>query len=262
MIVLLSPAKALDMTAPLPPAEPTTPRLLDESEQLIGIMRGKSLAEVAGLMGISDELAALNVRRYADFELPFTTANARPAITTFAGDTYQGMRAGQRFTPKDHLRAQTMVRILSGLYGLLRPLDLIQPYRLEMGVKLANPRGRDLYAWWGDLITRAVRTDLAESPGERVVINCASQEYSRAVSAAGLGAEIISPRFEDTDARGRRSVVSFYAKRARGEMAAWIVQAGIEKADQIAGFDRAGYRFDAAASTPDQPVFVRAFQDR
>lgn len=260
MLVLLSPSKALDWDAPTPPGTATQPRLLAETGRLIEIMRTKSLDEIAKLMSISDELAALNLRRYAEFETPFTSENAHPAISTFSGDTYQGLRAAERFTAADYARAQEVIRILSGLYGLLRPLDLIQPYRLEMGVRLANPRGRDLYAWWGDQLATLTVADLAKSPGEQVVINCASQEYAKALT--NMDADVITPRFEDTSARGKRSVISFYAKRARGEMAAWIVREGIEKAAQIKEFDQSGYRFDAASATTSQPVFVRSFADR
>ncbi|MFV0451158.1 MAG: peroxide stress protein YaaA [Propioniciclava sp.] len=262
MLVLLSPAKSLDYESPLPVTEFSEPRLLDEASALIELLRGLSVSEIAGLMHISDELAALNAQRYADFSRPFTPANARQALLAFHGDVYLGLDAHHRFGADEYGVAQTTLRILSGLYGVLRPLDLMQPYRLEMGTRLASPRGRTLYAWWGETISGLLREDLAASPGADVVVNLASEEYAKAVSARAVGVPFIAPRFEDTSAQGRRSVVSFYAKRARGEMAGWIVGNRIGAAEDLRDFAEAGYRFDAAASTPERPVFVRTFADR
>lgn len=262
MLILLSPAKSLDYESPLPKVTSSQPRLLEEAEQLVGVMRTKSVADLAGLAGISDELAALNAERWASFHTPFTRRNARPAVLAFSGDVYQGLAVRRRFGTRDYTEAQKTVRILSGLYGVLRPLDLIQPYRLEMGTRLATDRGRSLYEWWGSRITGLLRDDLAASPGVGVVINLASGEYFGAVRPGELDAPVVAPRFEDTDARGRRSVVSFFAKRARGELAAWLVLNRVRTASAITGFDGAGYRYDKAASTPETPVFVRAFADR
>lgn len=262
MITLLSPAKSLDFESRPATRKHTEPRLLGEAEQLIEVLRGLSVSELAGLMGISDELAALNAQRYADFAPPFTPRNAKQAVLAFAGDVYQGLDAAARFDERDFTEAQKTVRILSGLYGVLRPLDLIQPYRLEMGTRLRTPRGATLYAWWGDEISEVLRADLAASPGAGVVVNLASEEYFGAVRPGVLGARIVSPRFEDTDARGRRAVVSFYAKRARGELAGWLVRNRVRTPSALVRFDEAGYRFDRAESTPDRPVFVRAFADR
>ncbi|MDO5500277.1 MAG: peroxide stress protein YaaA, partial [Propionibacteriaceae bacterium] len=232
------------------------------SAELIEVMRTKSVADVAKLMGISDELAALNVQRYADFHTPFTTKNARAAVLAFHGDVYLGMAAASRFGERDFTEAQKTVRILSGLYGALRPLDLMQPYRLEMGTKLATERGRNLYEFWGAGVSELLQADLAESPGAKVVVNLASEEYFKVVRPRVLEAPIVSPRFEDTDARGKRSIVSFFAKRARGEMAAWLIQNRVRRERDLSGFDAAGYRFDEQASRPGQPVFVRSFADR
>lgn len=262
MLILLSPAKSLDYASPVPKLPVTLPRLLDESERLVDVMRGKSVAELAALADISDELAALNAQRWAEFSLPFTRQNARPAVLAFDGDVYRGMDARSRFTTRDYTEAQKTVRILSGLYGLLRPLDLIQPYRLEMGTRLATERGASLYDWWGPAVTDLLAADLEASPGAEVVINLASSEYYGAVRPERLGVPVISPRFEDTNARGRRSVVSFYAKRARGEMAAWLVTNRARTASAVKGFDVAGYRYDKAGSTRGVPVFVRSFADR
>ncbi|MBI4900748.1 MAG: peroxide stress protein YaaA [Actinobacteria bacterium] len=258
MLSLISPAKSLDLASPVPDWEATTPRLLDESVRLIDVMRSKSLSEVAGLMHLSDDLAALNLQRYRDFETPFTPENARPALLMFAGDVYQGMAARTRFDDEDFTEAARTLRILSGLYGLLRPLDLIQPYRLEMGVRLATERGRSLYEWWGDRITRLVRSDLGESPGERVLVNLASHEYASAVDLDALDAPVISPRFEDQGPRGDWKVISFSAKRARGEMAAWLVRERVRTARDLTRFDAGGYRYVTALSTAAVPVFRRA----
>lgn len=257
MLSIISPAKSLDLTSPVPDREYTSPRMLDESERLIDVMRGKSLSEVAGLMHLSDELAALNVQRYQDFETPFTSANARPALLTFAGDVYQGIAARTRFDDEDFTEAEQTLRILSGLYGLLRPLDLIQPYRLEMGVRLATERGRSLYEWWGDRITTRLAADLDESPGERVLVNLASREYVSAVDLDALGGLAVSPRFEDQGPRGDWKVISFNAKRARGEMAAWLVRHRVRTAADLTAFDTAGYRYEPALSSATVPVFRR-----
>lgn len=262
MLILLSPAKALDFATPVPARETSTPRMLDEAAALAAVMKTKSVTEVARLQHLSDELAALNVQRWAEFVVPFPDQAARPAIFAFNGDAYQGLAARERFRDKDYQRAQTSLRILSGLYGVLRPLDLILAYRLEMGTRLATDRGANLYQWWAGRITDQLNADLPGSPGESVVINLASTEYFSSVQPPRLDAAVITPRFEDTNARGRRSVISFYAKRARGEMAAWLVTQAITEAARLRDFAEAGYRYDEQASTPTAPVFVRAFADR
>ena len=241
MLILLSPAKSLDYASRIPRLPVTTPRLLAESERLVEVMRRKSVAELAALADISDELAALNAQRWSEFSLPFTRQNARPAVLAFDGDVYRGIDA---------------------LYGVLRPLDLIQPYRLEMGTRVTTDRGNSLYDWWGAGVTDLLAADLAASPGSKLVVNLASSEYYGVVRPERLDAPVISPRFEDTNAQGRRSVVSFYAKRARGEMAAWLVTRRARTASAVKDFDAAGYRYDEAASTREAPVFVRSFADR
>jgi cytoplasmic iron level regulating protein YaaA (DUF328/UPF0246 family) len=208
-------------------------------------------------MHLSDDLAALNVQRYQDFETPFTLANARPALLMFAGDVYQGMAARTRFSTEDFTEAGQTLRILSGLYGVLRPLDLIQPYRLEMGVRLGTSRGRNLYEWWGERITTVVAADLAGSPGDRVLVNLASQEYVTAVDLDAIDGSVVSPRFEDQGPRGDWKVISFSAKRARGEMAAWLIRHRVRTAADLTAFDAAGYRYVPSLSTPDVPVFRR-----
>lgn len=258
MLALLSPAKTLDLESRPTTRKRSEPRLLDQTEALVQVMRVKTPAEVASMMDISAELAELNVVRYADFSLPHTPRNARPAVLSFAGDVYQGMAAGERFDERDFTEAQKTVRILSGLYGVLRPLDLMQPYRLEMGVSLRTERGGSLYDWWGDRVSELLRADLADSPGAPVVVNLASQEYAKVVRPAVVGARVISPRFEDADPSGQYRVVGFFAKRARGMMAGWMVQQRVRTVGALRKFDEAGYRYDATRSTPDQPVFVRA----
>lgn len=257
MLVLLSPAKSLDYDSPLATRKHSQPRQLEASEQLIEVMRTKTAAEVARLMDISAELAHLNVDRYQQFETPFTMKNARAAVLAFAGDVYQGLQAGD-FGERDFTEAQKTVRILSGLYGVLRPLDLIQPYRLEMGTALATERGRDLYQFWGDRVTELLADDLADSPGPAAVINLASQEYFKVVHPEKLAAEIISPRFEQINPAGQRRFGSFAAKRARGTMTRWLVLGRVRSLRKIVDFDLDGYRYDEATSTPAVPVFVRA----
>ncbi|HOC14352.1 MAG TPA: peroxide stress protein YaaA [Propionicimonas sp.] len=262
MLILLSPAKALDFESPIPYLKTTWPRLLNESVQLVDVMRDKSVAELAKLSGISDELAALNAQRWADFSLPMKRSNARQALLAFDGDVYRQLGVRGRFQPRDFTESGKVLRILSGLYGLLRPFDLIQPYRLEMGTRLETVRGKNLYDWWGTLVTDLLAEDIPGSPGAPVVVNLASGEYSGVLQPERLGVRMISPRFEDVDARGRRSVVSFYAKRARGEMAYWLVRNRTYTPVVLPGFVGLGYRYDKAASTPDAPVYVRAFEDR
>lgn len=258
----MSPAKSLDFESRLPTRKHSQPRLLAEAAELASLMRGKSVGDLAALAGISAELAALNAQRWADFDPPFTTANARPALLAFDGDVYRGLAVRERFAERDYTEAQKTVRILSGLYGVLRPLDLMQPYRLEMGTRVQTPAGPSLYAYWAERVTRLLRSDLAESPGPELVVNLASEEYFGAVKPDDLGAPVISPRFEDTDATGRRAVVSFFAKRARGELAAWLVLNRIRSQRALTRFDGAGYRYDARASSATRPVFVRSFEDR
>lgn len=256
MLMLLSPAKSLDFESKLPTRKFTQPRFADQAAELAGEMRGKSLAEIAKLMHISDELAALNAARYIEFSTEHNRTNARPALFAFNGGVYQGMDAGS-LTERDFTEAQKTVRILSGMYGLLRPLDLIQPYRLEMGTKLRTGRGSDLYQWWGDEIAAQVAEDLASSPGPAVLVNLASNEYFRAVEPLLGKVRVISPRFEDHGPGGKPRIVSFYAKRARGMMARWLVTQRARTVGAITSFAADGYTFDSQRSSPDVPVFVR-----
>ncbi|GAB49772.1 peroxide stress protein YaaA [Mobilicoccus pelagius] len=260
MLTLISPAKTLDLASPLPTRRHTEPRMLEEASELVDVMRGKSPEELSDLMGISAELAELNVERYAAFTTPFTPANARPALYTFDGDVYRGLDARERFDTRDLTEAGKTLRILSGLYGLLRLLDLMQPYRLEMGTRVVTDRGPSLYAWWGSRITEAVAADLAASPGPDVLVDLASEEYSSAVDLDALradGARVVAPRFEDQGPKGDWKVISFAAKRARGMMAGWIVQGRLRSARALRRFDEGGYAYEPELSTPDVPVFRR-----
>lgn len=256
MLSVLSPAKTLDEESPLPTRKHSQPRMLEQSEALVDVLVRRSPDELAALMDISDDLAELNAKRFADFTTPFDTHNARPAVLTFQGDVYQGMDAAS-FGERDFTEAQKTVRILSGLYGVLRPLDLMQPYRLEMGTRLATERGGSLYDFWGSRITEMLNADLADSPGPDALINLASEEYFGAVRADQIAGRVISPRFLDVRDDGGYRVVSFYAKRARGAMAGWLVRNRIRTIRGIRDFDGLGYRYDPERSTSDEPTFLR-----
>lgn len=257
MLTLLSPAKTLDYESPLPTDKRTQPRLLDQAEELVEVMRTKSVADVRSLMDISEDLALLNVERYQDFTVPFTPDNARPAVLAFAGDVYSGMDAMGSFGERDFTEANKSVRILSGLYGVLRPLDLMQPYRLEMGTKLETDRGDRLYDFWGNRITDRLNADLSESPGPTGFVNLASQEYFSSVQTDRLEGRVITPRFLDRAKDGSYRIIAFWAKQARGTMAGWIVRERIRTFTHLTDFDLDGYRHDADRSTRDEPVFVR-----
>lgn len=256
MLTLLSPAKSLDFDSRLATTKFSEPRLVDESEKLIDVMRDKSPSDIMKLMKVSEDLATLNAERYGKFNPEHTPKNSRAAVLAFNGDVYQGLET-QTFDARDFTEAQKTIRILSGLYGLLRPLDLIQPHRLEMGTRLATERGKNLYDWWGNTVTDLLKQDLAESPGSEVIVNLASNEYYGVVNASRLGVRVISPRFEDRGPDGNPRVVSFHAKRARGLMAAWLVKDRARTPSRIEEFSAEGYVLDYARSTKDQPVFVR-----
>ncbi len=256
MLAILSPAKTLDYESPLVTKQHSDPRLSEHTLELVALLRELSLDEIATLMRISPELAARNFERYRDFEAEPTPETARAAVLAFNGDVYRGLAASS-FSEADFTEAQASLRILSGLYGLLRPLDRIQPYRLEMGTNLTTSRGINLYQWWGSQITDLLQDDLAAAPGEKVLINLASQEYFKAVSAETLGFPVISPRFEDRGRNGRPRVVAVHAKRARGAMASWLIKARVRSAAQLPEFDGLGYAYDAERSLGQVPVFVR-----
>lgn len=258
MLTVLSPAKSLDYESKLATKKFSEPRLLDGAGPLVDRLAAMSPDEIGRLMGISDELAGLNAERYREFAVPFEPGRERPAVLAFAGDVYTGMQA-KTFDERDFTEAQKSIRILSGLYGLLRPLDLIAPYRLEMGTKLDTPAGRGLYGYWSERVTALLADDLADSPGPPVLVNLASTEYFGVVNAKALGAKVISPRFLDAPQANpdELKVISFLAKQARGAMAGWLVRDRIRSPRKLPEFTELGYQYDPARSTPTEPTFVR-----
>ncbi|WP_312131675.1 peroxide stress protein YaaA [Diaphorobacter nitroreducens] len=255
MLFLLSPAKSLDYDPPLPAGLPhTLPAFVPDAQRLIAVLREKSPQEVAALMSISDPLAALNVARYAAWQPRFTAANARQAVMAFNGDVYEGLQA-QSLSLEDLQWAQQHVAILSGLYGVLRPLDRMQPYRLEMGTRLATDAGANLYQFWGARIAEHLNQRLA-ADATPVVVNLASQEYFKSVDRKVLKARVIECVFEDHKA-GQYKIISFYAKRARGLMARWAIQQRAATPRRLEEFDLEGYAFHPASSQPDRLVFRR-----
>lgn len=259
MLFLLSPAKTLDYETPVPTGlrrKATEPEFTAQAAELIALLREKTPAQVAALMSLSDKLAQLNVARYGLWQAQATAANSKPAVLAFAGDVYDGLDAATLSTA-DLGWAQKHLVILSGLYGALRPLDRLQPYRLEMGTALATPRGKDLYAWWGDAVADYLNRRLADE-ATPVVVNLASQEYARAALRHALKARVVECVFEEVPAGGAPRIVSFFAKRARGAMARWAVQQRARSVRQLEGFAVDGYAFDHGASGRDRLVFRRA----
>src|SRR6266702_4959207 len=247
MIIVLSPAKSLDYETPPHVKKHTIPDFVYDAAELIGGLRRLSPQQIATLMSISDPLAQLNFQRYAEWSPTFGTHNAKQAVLAFNGDVYEGFNA-KSLPAADLDYAQSHVRVLSGLYGLLRPLDLLQPYRLEMGTKFANARGKDLYAFWGERITAALNTQMKKQRGARVLVNCASGEYFKSVRPKRLDAPVVSPVFQDWK-NGQYKIISFHAKRARGLMARFAVQHRIDEPEGLKDFDSEGYAFDKKAST-------------
>ena len=258
MLILISPAKTLDFDTRPVTRKHSEPRFLDASAELVALMRERSPADLAGLMSISDDLAELNSRRFSEWQPPFTRANAKQAVLAFRGDVYTGLDA-DAWRPADFDWAQKRLRILSGLYGVLRPLDLIQAYRLEMGTRVANGRGRDLYAFWRDRITASLTEEL-EAARSRLVVNLASNEYFGAVDATALPGRLVTPAFLD-EKNGEYRMIGFFAKKARGAMASWIVRHRVRTADRLRDFAEDGYALDDArtAAAPEGTlVFTRA----
>lgn len=257
MLVIISPAKTLDYESPLATVRFTHPELLDKSKALIKICRKLTPAQISSLMGISDKLAGLNAARFSDWQPTFTPHNARQALLAFKGDVYTGLQA-QDFSEADFDFAQQHLRMLSGLYGVLRPLDLMMPYRLEMGIKLVNTQGEDLYSFWGDQITKKLNETL-EQQGSDVVVNLASDEYFKSVKPAKLNGTLLKPVFLD-EKNGKYKVISFYAKKARGLMSRFIIKNRLTRSDQLADFTLADYTYDEAGSQGNQLVFKRPEQ--
>ena len=252
MLIVLSPAKSLDLDTPSPTQEHTLPEFTQQAARLIGVLRDLSPGQVGDLMHISDQLSTLNVARYATWTLDHT--DGYQAMMAFNGDVYAGLDA--RSLDDAALQfAQRHLRILSGLYGLLRPLDLIHPYRLEMGTKLATPAGKDLYAFWGETITQALNAQLSATKATALV-NLASEEYFKSVKSKLLAAPVITPVFEDWK-NGKYKIISFYAKRARGMMARFAIERGITDAEQLKAFNVDGYMFVPGESTDKSWLFRR-----
>ncbi|MDD2545702.1 MAG: peroxide stress protein YaaA [Burkholderiaceae bacterium] len=255
MLFLLSPAKSLDYDTPLPAGLPhTLPQFVPQSSALIGVLRTQSPQAIATLMDLSDKLAALNVARYQAWQAESTAANARQALLAFNGDVYEGLDAGT-LALDDLAWAQDHLAILSGLYGVLRPLDWMQPYRLEMGTRLATPAGRNLYQFWGRQIAESLQRQL-QADATPIVVNLASQEYFKAVDRKALQARVVECVFEDWKG-GAYKIISFHAKRARGLMARYAIQQRARTPADLESFTLEGYGFDAAASAPERLVFRR-----
>lgn len=254
MLIVLSPAKSLDYDAPATLADHTLPQFARQSAELIELLRPKTPAQIAELMDLSDALATLNVARYGAWSKKFSRHNSKQAVLAFNGDVYEGLDA-KTLSAKDLAWAQDHVAILSGLYGVLRPLDWMQPYRLEMGTKLLNARGKDLYAFWGDTLAAYINEQLAGDP-HPILLNLASQEYFKAVNRKALRVPVVECVFEDWKG-GAWKVISFHAKRARGLMARHVIKHQIKSPKGLQRFDSEGYGYDAAASSPERQVFRR-----
>ena len=254
MILVISPAKTLDYDSKLPVDNFSMPELLKDSSELIKGLKKKSVDDIKGLMKLSDKLAELNVSRYKEWKTPFTTENARQSMFAFKGDVYVGLDA-YSFSEEDTDFAQEHLRILSGLYGVLKPLDLMQPYRLEMGTRFENKRGKNLYEFWGAKLSKILKKELAGMKSNTLV-NLASNEYYSAVDEKALGAEVITPQFLDFK-NGKYKMISFFAKKARGMMCSWVIKNRITDPEDLVKFDVAGYKFCPERSEQNNPIFIR-----
>ncbi|QIA64127.1 peroxide stress protein YaaA [Vibrio astriarenae] len=257
MLIVVSPAKTLDYESPLATQRFTQPELIEHSAQLIEECRKLTPSDVSALMKVSDKIAGLNVARFEQWSETFTQDNARQAILAFKGDVYTGLEA-ESLDEAGFDYAQKHLRMLSGLYGLLKPLDLMQPYRLEMGTKLVNARGTNLYQFWGEIITDKLNQAIVEQ-GDNVLINLASNEYFKAVKPKKLDATVITPVFKDCK-NGQYKVISFYAKKARGMMARYIIDNKVDSIEELTKFDVAGYYFSEEESSDKELVFKREEQ--
>lgn len=254
MLAVISPAKTLDYESPCPAHRPTTASFLDDADELITVLRRKSKAELRELMDISPALAELNHARYREWALPFSEDSARAAIFAFKGDVYTGFDLAN-YTKSDLQFAQKHLRILSGLYGVLRPLDLMLPYRLEMGTALKTKRGKNLYEFWGDRISENLNAALGKS-GKNTLVNLASQEYFASVRPEQIRARIVTPVFKEWKS-DRYRIVSFFAKKARGLMCDYLVRHRLEDPEDLKSFDSEGYRHHPDGSDANTWLFVR-----
>lgn len=259
MLMVISPAKTLDFETPPATARFTLPQYLDHSQELMVQLRELTPVQIGELMHLSDKLSGLNAARFGSWTPAFTPANAKQALLAFKGDVYTGLQA-ENFTDADFTYAQDHLRMLSGLYGLLRPLDLMQPYRLEMGTKLSNDRGKDLYAFWGTHISEWLNQALADQ-GDDVLLNLASNEYFSAVKRSTLNARIINTEFRDWK-NGQYKIISFYAKKARGMMSRFVIKERIDNPDALKQFDEHGYCYSPVHSKADTLVFLRETADQ
>ncbi|ADZ92182.1 peroxide stress protein YaaA [Marinomonas mediterranea] len=257
MKYLISPAKTLDLDSTPPTNETTTPLFLEEAQTLIDTIKPYSPADIADLMKLSDKLATLNVERYQDWDIQHTDENSRPAVFTFMGDVYTGLNAYS--LPKETIeQAQKRLRILSGLYGLLKPLDKMQAYRLEMGTRLSNPNGTNLYQFWGDKVANELENELEDN---ELLVNLASNEYFKAVNIKKISKQIITPNFLD-EKNGQFKVISFYAKKARGMMVRYLLDSNANTLEDLKAFNYDGYQYDEARSSENAPVFIRFERDQ
>ena len=254
MLSVISPAKTLDYDSAPTTRKATQPEFLERAAELVDDARALDPAAIRELMGVSENIASLNHQRFMDWHRPFSLDNAKQAVLAFKGDVYTGLEA-DTLTAAQLAFAQKHLRILSGLYGLLRPLDLMQPYRLEMGLSFANRGGRNLYEFWGDDLTRSLNRQLKKS-GTPILVNLASNEYFKAVRPGQLEGEVITPVFKDLK-NGKYKVISFFAKKARGQMARYIIEKEINDVAALKKFRVAGYRYSAAESTARELVFTR-----
>lgn len=255
MIIVLSPSKTLDYKTKIKAEHYTIPEFLKESGQLIKCLRKKKASEISELMGISSKLSELNYQRYKDFSTPFTPNNARQALLAFKGDVYEAIDINE-YTEKDFIFAQQYLRILSGLYGLLKPLDLIQPYRLEMGIKLKTPKAKDLYEFWGDKITKAINSAMKDQKNP-LLVNLASQEYFAALNEKKLDGQLLNIIFKEKQAKEYK-IIGLFSKKARGTMADFIIRNRIEKAQELLDFSEDGYKFNKKLSDDKNYVFTRS----
>jgi cytoplasmic iron level regulating protein YaaA (DUF328/UPF0246 family) len=256
MLMVISPAKTLDYESPLATTTYTQPEFLESARELIDQLKELEPHQVSNLMSISDKLGQLNAERFRNWHTPFTPDDARQAILAFKGDVYTGLDAYQ-FSEDDFTFAQKHLRMLSGLYGILRPLDLMQPYRLEMGTKLNNTHGKDLYAFWGSKITDEINRLLSADDG--VLVNLASNEYFKSVQTKNLGGRLLTPQFKDWK-NGQYKIISFYAKKARGLMCQYAIRNRIAQAEDLKGFNLEGYYFSESQSDENNWVFLRDAQ--
>ncbi|MDP2561308.1 peroxide stress protein YaaA [Psychrobium sp. 1_MG-2023] len=258
MLAVISPAKKLDFDTPARDLPIQQCELLDQAQLLIERCKDLTPSDIATLMKLSDKLAGLNAARFGEWHTPFNLDNAKQAIFSFKGDVYVGLDA-ETLTDEQLAFAQEHLRILSGLYGLLRPLDLMQAYRLEMGTKLDNTRGKNLYEFWGNLITDKLNEAL-DANNSAVLVNLASTEYFKAVKAKNVKAQIITPVFKDYK-NGQYKIISFYAKKARGLMVRYMIDKQVTTPEQLTAFDYEGYQYDESLSSAKEMVFTRRVAD-